>query len=217
MGNINNPLIEEYIRDLIPKRCKLLEKMEFHAETSHIPIVQPEVAQFLKVITKIKKPEKILEIGTAIGYSAIIFSSALDNGFLYTIERRKDMIELANSYIKESGLESRIKILNGDAEDILPTIKEKFDLIFLDAAKGRYLDFFNESLKLLNNEGIIISDNVLYKGMIASDKYVVRRKKTIVKRMRTYLDHIMNHPQLTTCVIPIGDGIALSYKRQEEI
>ncbi len=213
MNNIVNPLVEEYIRNTIPSYEDTLHKMETYAKLHHVPIVQPEVAKLLEVVTKMSKCKRILEVGTAIGYSAIIFCRAMENGSLLSIEKRRDMIELAHSYIKEAGYEKHINILHGDAEDILPTINENFDMIFLDAAKGQYLDFLNSSSKLLKNGGVIISDNVLYKGMVASDQYVVRRKKTIVKRMRTYLDYIMDHPNFTTCIIPIGDGVAISYKR----
>ncbi len=217
MSNIVNPLVEEYIRDLVPQNNELLKKMEEYAKLNHVPIVQPEVAKLLEVLTKISKSKSILEVGTAIGYSSIIFCGAMENGSLLTIERRTDMIERANEYIKEAGYEEQIEILLGNAKDILPTIQKEFDMIFLDAAKGQYFDFLNSSYKLLKPGGVLISDNVLYKGMIASDKYAVRRKRTIIKRMRTYLDYIMSHSGFTSCVLPIGDGVAISYKGQEGI
>ena len=213
MSNIVNPLVEEYIRNTIPSYEDPLHKMEVYARLNHVPIVQPEVAKLLEVITKMSQSKRILEVGTAIGYSAIIFCRAMESGSLLSIERRSDMIELAHSYIREAGYEKHIDILHGDAENLLPTITESFDLIFLDAAKGQYLDFLNACSKRLKSGGVLISDNVLYKGMVASDEYVVRRKKTIVKRMRTYLDYIMEHPDFTSCIIPIGDGVAISYKR----
>ncbi|MBB6214789.1 putative O-methyltransferase YrrM [Anaerosolibacter carboniphilus] len=215
MNNIVNEAVEAYIRDVLPKSKGVLKEMEAYAEVNHVPIIHPEVAKLLEVLTKIHKPQQILEVGTAIGYSAMILCNASDQGQLISIERRTDMIEKAASYIQRAGLENQIRILYGNAEEILPTIDQKFDMIFLDAAKGQYMEFLSSCIHLLREGGILISDNVLYKGMVASNEYVIRRKKTIVKRMRTYLDYIMDHTSLTSCLLPVGDGIAISYKNTE--
>lgn len=213
MSNIVNDLVEEYIRNTIPPRNAFLESIEQFASVHHIPIIQPEVAKLLEVIVKISNAKNILEIGTAIGYSAIILSTASNDIKLTTIEKQNEMIQIARKNIQRAGLSERIQILEGNAEEILPKIDQKFDLIFIDAAKGQYMEFLSSSIHLLRSGGVLISDNVLYKGMTASNQYLVRRKKTIVKRMRTYLDHIMNHPQLLSCILPIGDGVSISYKR----
>ncbi|WZL71473.1 O-methyltransferase [Clostridiaceae bacterium 35-E11] len=212
MSNIVNALVEEYIRNTLPEHNGLLKQMEDYASDYHVPIVQPEVGKLLEVITKISGAKSVLEVGTAIGYSALLFCKAMENGKLTSIERRNDMIEIATNNIDKAGLKEQIQILEGNAEEIIPTLKEEFDIIFLDAAKGQYMEFLSSSINLLKDGGILISDNVLYKGMVASNEYVVRRKKTIVKRMRTYLDYIMHHPDLTTCILPVGDGVAISYK-----
>ncbi len=212
-SNIVDKLVEEYIRDILPKNDGLIKELEAFAEENNVPIIHPEVAKFLEVIIKMSKVRSILEVGTAIGYSSLIFSNAMDNsGKIITIEKRKDMHELACKNIKEAGLESNITPMLGDAAELLPEIDGKFDMIFLDAAKGHYQKFLLSCIERLNENGIIISDNVLYKGMVASNEYLVRRKITIVKRMRKYLEYISNHPQLTTSIIPIGDGVALTYK-----
>lgn len=213
MSNIVNELVEKYIRETLPKNDGYIKAMEDYALVNHVPIVQPEVAKLLEVITKINQTKSILEVGTAIGYSAIVFTNAMEDGKLTSIERRHDMVEIARNNIELAGLSNQIKILEGNAEDILPTLEGEFDLIFLDAAKGQYMKFLSSSINLLKKGGVLISDNVLYKGMIASNEYVIRRKITIVKRMRKYLDYIMNHPQLTTSILPIGDGVAVSYKK----
>ncbi len=213
MSNIVNDVVEEYMRAILPPNNALLKDMENFAMYHHVPIIQPEVAKFLEVIIRISKPKNVLEVGAAIGYSAITICNAMQEGNLITIEKRLDMIEQARHYIHAAGLNDRIEILQGNAEEILPTLKKKFDFIFLDAAKGQYMQFFSSSIGLLKKGGILVSDNVLYKGMVASNAYVVRRKKTIVKRMRVYMDYIMNHPDLVTSIIPIGDGVALSYKK----
>lgn len=213
LSNINNDYIEDYIRDLLPERNDKFEAMEKYARENHIPIIEPEVAQFLTVQIKALKPKKILEIGTAIGYSALIFADALDGDCsITTIERREDMIELALKNIIDLGYKENIDILQGEAEDILPNLKDKYDLIFIDAAKGHYLEFFNETLKFLNPKGMIISDNVLFRGMVASDDLVIRRKITIVKRLRSFLKYINEIEGYSSAIVPIGDGLALTYK-----
>ncbi|EOD00123.1 O-methyltransferase [Caldisalinibacter kiritimatiensis] len=215
MSNINEEYIEEYIRSILPKNDDYLVELEKYSKENHIPIVHPEVANFLKVMIKITKAEKILELGTAIGYSALIMANAMESkGKIVTIERREDMIELAKENIKNSETNVDIEIIKGEAQKVLPSINDEFDLIFLDAAKSKYMDFLPYCINNLKTRGIIISDNVLFKGMVANDQLVVRRKKTIVRRMREYLEYISNNEELETSVIPIGDGIALSYKKE---
>lgn len=211
--NIVDKLVEGYIRDLIPENHGLIKELEIFAEEKNVPIIHPEVAKFLEVIIKTSKIRSILEVGTAIGYSSLIFSNAMNNsGKIITIEKRRDMHELACKNIKEAGLESNITPMIGDAAELLPEIEGKFDMIFLDAAKGHYQKFLLSCIEKLDENGMIVSDNVLYKGMVASNEYLIRRKITIVKRMRKYLKYISEHPQLTTSIIPIGDGLALTYK-----
>ena len=215
MTNINEEYIEEYIRSILPENELYLKKLELYAEENHVPIVEIEVAQLLKVLLKIHRPKNILEIGTAIGYSALIMaSSTAENCKITTIERRLDMVDLAKNNINNTKYKNRIKVLYGEADEILPNLDEKYDFIFLDAAKGQYLQFFNHCMELLNAKGVIVSDNVLFKGMVASDELVVRRKKTIVKRLRQYLKYINHLEGYTSCIIPIGDGVALTYREE---
>ncbi|NMB26854.1 MAG: O-methyltransferase [Tissierellia bacterium] len=215
MNYINEEYVEKYILSILPESEEYLRKLEEYAKDFHIPIVEKEVAQLLKVLLKIAKPKKILEIGTAIGYSALIMASSTDDICkITTIERRLDMVGLAKKNIDNTKYKDKIKILYGEAEEILPTLDEGFDFIFLDAAKGQYLGFFNKCMDILPAEGVIVSDNVLFKGMVACDKLVVRRKKTIVKRLREYLDYITHLEGYGTCIIPIGDGVALTYKEE---
>jgi len=206
--------INDYIRKTIKKNEGILAQLEDFANKNHVPIVQPEVAALLKVITLILKPKKVLEIGTAIGYSSILISTVLPkDAKIDTIDRYELMIERAKTNIKKANLENTINIIYGDATEVLKMLDKKYDMIFLDAAKGQYPEFLPQCIRLLNDGGVLISDNILYKGMIANDELVVRRKKTIVTRLRSYLDHICNSEQLETSIIPIGDGVALSYKK----
>ena len=213
MSNIVNDKVENYIRETLKPSQGLLRDLELYAEENSVPIIHKEVADLLRVILKLKRPKKILELGCAIGYSSLFFADVLDGDVeIVTTERNPIMLERAQDNIKKAGMEDRIKILVGDAEETLKDLEGTFDMIFIDAAKGHYKMFFDMLIGKLNHGGIVISDNILYKGMIASDDYVVRRKKTIVKRMRTYLDYICDLEGMSTSLIPIGDGLAISYK-----
>ncbi|MTI67956.1 MAG: O-methyltransferase [Firmicutes bacterium] len=217
MSNINKDYIKDYIMEVNPKPPTFLEEMHKYAINNHIPIVDNEVAQLLNVLIKIKGAKNILEIGAAIGYSAILMSNAMEKeGIVTTIERREDMINLAKENIKKYNLENRINLLEGEAQNILPNINNRYDFIFIDAAKGKYMEFLPSCIDMLKKGGVIVSDNVLFKGMVANDDLVVRRKKTIVRRMREYLKYISDNPILETSILPVGDGVAISYKKEEK-
>lgn len=210
---INYEYITEYIRKTISSSEGLLKEIEDYANENHVPIVQPEVARFITVLGNIKRPGRILEIGTAIGYSAILMTSFLQqDGIIDTIERYEAAAEKAMENIKKAGKENVINLIVGDALEVLSCLNKQYDMIFIDAAKGQYMEFLPHCMRMLSKGGILVSDNVLYKGMVASDKLVVRRKKTIVTRLRKYLDTICSSEQVETSIIPIGDGVALSYK-----
>ena len=211
---INYDYIIEYIRDTIKSNTGLLAELEQYAAQNHVPIIQPEVAALMKVIGQIKQPSKILEVGTAIGYSAILFSGFLkQDGVIDTIERNEDMIELARKNIKSAGKQNTINVIAGDALDVLACLDKRYDMIFIDAAMGQYNEFFEQCKRMLVPGGLLVSDNVLYKGMIASEELVVRRKRTIVARMRDFLKTLCEDEGFETSIIPIGDGVALSYKK----
>ena len=214
MSGVTFDYMEEYLRGLIPNRDKdLLELEKFDIE-NRVPIIQKETAKFLEFMISMKKPNNILELGTAIGYSSILMSKTLNNKCkITTIERDEKMINLAKENIKSFGLEDNIEIKEGECLEILEKLDNKYDLIFMDAGKGHYNHFLPHCLRLLSDKGVIIADNVLFRGMVASDDLVKRRKITIVKRMRTYLDIVSNDKNLITTVIPMGDGIALTKRR----
>ncbi len=209
--------INDYIRSTIKKSDAMLKNMEEYAKKNNVPIVHPEVARFLTVLGRIKKPKYILEIGTAIGYSAIVMSEFLQSdGRIDTIEKDENVLKKASENIKSLGLSNTINLMHGDAEIVLDKIDAKYDMVFIDASKGHYMDFLKKSLGKLNQDAIIVSDNVLYKGMVANDELIIKRKKTIVKRLREYLDFICNNKLLDTSIIPIGDGVAVSYYRKHK-
>ncbi len=214
MSEITYDYMEEYIRSLIPEKNGILNEMEKFARGNGVPIVQKETGVFLEFMTSMKKPKRILELGTAIGFSSILmYQSAGTEPEIVTIERDERMIELANINLKKFNLDHKIKIEEGDCLEILEKLTEPFDLIFMDAGKGHYNHFLPHCLRLLNEDGVIVADNVLFRGMVASQELVKRRKITIVKRMRTYLELVTQDESLITSVIPMGDGIAVTKRR----
>ncbi|MFT8341232.1 MAG: O-methyltransferase [Clostridium beijerinckii] len=214
MSEITYDYMEEYIRSLIPEREGTLKEIEAFARENGVPIVQKETGVFLEFMTSMKKPKRILELGTAIGFSSILmYQAAGTEPEIVTIERDERMIELANINLKKFNLDHKIKIQEGDCLEILEKLNEPFDLIFMDAGKGHYNHFLPHCLRLLNPDGVIVADNVLFRGMVASQELVKRRKITIVKRMRTYLELVTQDENLITSVIPMGDGIAVTKRR----
>lgn len=218
MSGIALDYIEQYIKELICENSDILRELEEFAHNNLVPIVQKETARFLEVILTIKKPVKILELGTAIGYSSILMSMySGENSMITTIERDTNMISEAEKNIAKYGFKDRIKIEQGDCLEVLKNLDDRYDLIFMDAGKGHYNHFLPECLRLLNKDGIIVADNVLFRGMVANDEIVKRRKITIVKRMRTYLDMVSKDKELITSVIPMGDGIAVTARRNNNL
>ncbi|MDF2673719.1 MAG: O-methyltransferase [Clostridiales bacterium] len=213
MSNISHDYIEEYVRGLIPEKQGYIKIMEDYAVEKNVPIIHPEVGQFLKVLIKSHRVKRILEIGTAIGYSAGLMAEAAGNDCeIVTIERDEEMKSLALENIKQLGFEKNINIVFGDALEALEDIQGEFDMVFLDAAKGHYDHFLPMCLSHLKVNGLLVCDNVLFRGMVATNKLLIRRKITIVKRMRKYLTHVSSMRELETVVLPIGDGISLSCK-----
>ena len=214
MSGITYDYMEDYIRGLIPESTGKLKELEEFAKENGVPIAQKETIKFLEFMVNFKKPLRILELGTAIGYSAVtMYEAAGTQPHITTIERSEEMIKYAKENLKAFGLEENIIIEEGDCLEILERLEEPYDLIFMDAGKGHYNHFLPHCLRLLKKDGIIIADNVLFRGMVASDDLVKRRKITIVKRMRTYLDMVSNDENLVTSVIPMGDGIAITKRR----
>jgi predicted O-methyltransferase YrrM len=206
--------VEDYINSLIEEHSGILKEMEDYAKKNSVPIIKREIGNFLELMVNIKNPKSILELGTAIGYSSILMAFASKgNSRITTIERDHRMVNLARSNIERSGLANRINIVEGECMDTISNLNDKFDIIFIDAGKGHYNHFLPECLRLLNKDGIIIADNVLFRGMVASDKLILRRKITIVKRMRKYLELVSDNKKFITSVIPMGDGISITVRR----
>ena len=189
-----------------------LEKIKQQALEEKIPIIMDDTLEVVIQILNEKKPNRILEIGTAVGYSAICFSEYLSpNGLIDTIERDEQRVIDAKENIKKAEVEEKINIYEGDAVEILPTLENNYDVVFIDAAKGKYPFFLNEALRMLNKGGIIIADNVLYKGYVMSD-YNKHKQRTAVRNLREYIANITENPNLETQILEVGDGLAISKK-----
>lgn len=208
------PYITEYLRKETPKHSGILAELEEYAKDNNVPIVQPETAQLLEVLCAIKKPKRILEVGSAIGYSAIMMSEYLDNeGTLTTLEWDAQMAQIARENIKKAGLSDKINVIHNDAKEVIPTLSAEYDIVFLDGPKAHYIYMLNDCIRLLKKGGLLIADNVLYKGMTADDEHVIRRKITIVKRLRRFISAQMQRNELKTVLLPLGDGVTVAVKQ----
>jgi predicted O-methyltransferase YrrM len=207
---------QDYLDSLIPKRSEFLENLRKISalEESYAPIVQKSTEQLIITLLKILKPRRVLEIGTAVGYSAILMADNLpEDSAIVTVERYKKHADIAVDNVFEAGYEKKIRVVEGEAAEVLHWLDEGFDFVFLDAAKGQYIEFLPDIMRVLNKGGVLLSDNILYHGMIEDDEKIERRKITIVKRLHMYLEEIMRNEALTTSIIPIGDGVSLSVKK----
>ncbi|MBE5865295.1 MAG: O-methyltransferase [Lachnospiraceae bacterium] len=192
-----------------------LDEIEEYALQTQVPVIRKSMQQLLRFLLTFSKPKNILEVGTAIGFSALLMSEyAPEDCHITTIEKYEKRIPIAKANFEKAGKTDRITLLEGDAMDILKELEGTYDMIFMDAAKGQYIHFMPEILRLLAPGGLLISDNVLQDGDIIESRFAVtRRNRTIHTRMRDYLYELTHHPQLETTVLPVGDGVTLSVKK----
>ena len=217
---IVNDRITAYIQSLDAGNGPLLDSIEEEALADCVPIIRRETSAFLKTLIALKRPQSILEVGTAVGYSALLMSRVMpENCRITTIEKYEKRIPAAREHFKIAGEEGRITLLEGDADDLLAGLKgQTFDLVFMDAAKGQYLHWLPMILELMPEGGVLISDNVLQDGDIVESRFAVeRRNRTIHSRMRRYLYELKHRKGLETAIIPIGDGVAVSTKYTERV
>lgn len=213
---IVNDRIVSYIHSLETSNSEILQKIEQCAKCENVPIIRKEMESFLRVMLKIKQPMKVLELGCAIGYSAILMSECLPSGgHITTIENYDKRIVQAKDNIKAANAEDKITLLEGDAMDRMAELpSESFDFVFMDAAKAQYIYFLPEVLRLMKPGAILIADNVLQDGDIIESRYgIVRRNRTIHSRMREYMYEVKHMEGLETTIVPIGDGITMSIKQ----
>jgi predicted O-methyltransferase YrrM len=207
-----------YINSLDTGNTPVLDAIEKEALDSYVPIIRKEMQSFLKLLLAMKRPKRILEVGAAVGFSSILMAEyGPADCEIITIENYDKRIPLAKTNFARAGKEKQITLLEGDAQDILPTLDGTFDLIFMDAAKGQYIHFMPEILRLLASGGVLVSDNVLQDGDIIESHFIVeRRNRTIYKRMREYLYELTHNEELVTAVLPVGDGITVSCRKSQE-
>lgn len=206
-----------FINSLDTENTAILEQIEQEALDTYVPIIRKEMQSFLKVLLAMQKPKRILEVGTAVGFSAILMSEYVtEECEITTIEKYEKRIPIARENFRRAGKEKQITLLEGDAMEVMQSLKEPYDFIFMDAAKGQYIHFMPDVLRLLAPGGALLSDNVLQDGDIIQSRYAVaRRNRTIHTRMREYLYELKNNEALVTSIIPLGDGIALSVKKDK--
>ena len=217
MGTIVNERIVDYINSLDKGNSPVCNAIEKEALADGVPIIRKEMGNLLKVLLLLKQPQKILEVGTAVGYSSILMSENMpENCRITTIENYEKRIPIARENFRKAGRESQIEFLTGDAGEILKELTGTYDLIFMDAAKGQYMNWLPDVLRLMHKGSVLVSDNVLQEGDIIESHYLVeRRNRTIYKRMRQYLYELKHNPLLETSILPLGDGASISVKKEE--
>ena len=205
-----------YVASLEAPEEPLLERIEAEALAARVPIIRKETQSFLKTLLVMHKPRKVLEIGTAVGFSALLMSAYLpEGGHITTIENYEKRIPIARENFRQAGKEGEISLIQGDALAVMKELTEAYDLIFMDAAKGQYIHYLPEAVRLLAPGGVLVSDNVLQGGDVLESRFAVeRRDRTIHSRMREYLYELKHHDQLQTSILPLGDGVALSVRKK---
>lgn len=217
MHNLVPEYLRGYLQQLLPEREPLLMVMEKEAAEAFIPIVEPEVGQLLLFFARLTGAKRVLELGTSIGYSTICLARGLAaDSKITTVELDPVVIDKAKLNFAAAGITEMVEVIQGDAAVVLEQLDGPFDLIFLDAAKGHYRDYVERCLPLLRTGGILIADDTLVRGLVTGEFWVKRRNRTIVKRMREYLNYITTHPQLETLVLPVGEGVTVSFKKEAE-
>lgn len=204
-----------YINSLDTGNTEILDTIEKEALDTYVPIIRKEMQGFLKLLLAMKRPARILEVGTAVGFSAILMAEYDPvECEITTIENYEKRIPIARENFKRAGKEHQITLLEGDATEILKELTKPYDFIFMDAAKGQYIHFMPDILRLLKPEGLLVSDNVLQDGDIIESHFIVtRRNRTIHKRMREYLYALTHSEELVTTVLPVGDGVTVSVRK----
>jgi len=212
---IINEDVENYINSTLNKSDVFLITLERYAKENNVPIMSKDTKHLINIVGHLLKPNTILEIGTAIGYSAICFTDFLrDNGTIETIELDVDTALIARQNIKKINLCDKIKVIVGEGSDVLKNIDKKYDMIFIDAAKGQYETFFDLCAGMVNVGGVIISDNILYRGMVAKGDVIPKRKKHLVNKLRQYIERVIEDKRFDNSILSIGDGVLLSYRKE---
>ena len=203
-----------YLNSLYPELSPVLKDIQREALESYVPIIRPETVNLLQLLIKMNRPKTILEVGAPVGFSANLMAEAAgDDVRITTIENYEPRIPIANGNFKRTGRDNQITLLEGDAMEILPTLDGPYDFIFMDAAKGQYINFWPEIKRLIKDGGVVVTDNVLQDGDIIESRFAItRRNRTIHKRMRDYLYELTHDEEFSTTILPLGDGVSISVK-----
>ena len=217
-ASVSDEIVDEriitFINSLDTKNSEILEQIETEARTADVPIIRREMQSLLKVLLLLKKPARVLEVGAAVGFSALLMSEYIpEESRITTIENYEKRIPVARENFRRAGKEDQITLIEGDAAEVLKTLDGPYDFIFMDAAKGQYIHYLPDILRLLPPGGCLVSDNVMQDGDVIESRFAVeRRNRTIHARMREYLYELKHNDSLTTSIIPLGDGVAVSIK-----
>lgn len=212
MQHITNPKIESYINHLVPKRNEVLMRLEAEGVNEGIPNIQLISIDFITTLLTAYQSKMMLEIGTAIGYSGISMLGARTDSFLVTIERDRERYDRAVNNFREASLYDRAELLFGDALELLPTLNQTFDFVFIDAAKGQYIHFLDLIIPKVKIGGLIVTDNTLFRGYVADESEIPSKYEKMIHKLRYYNEYLSNHEQLKTSHLPLGDGIAISVR-----
>ncbi|CAM3365522.1 O-methyltransferase [Marinicrinis lubricantis] len=210
--------MEHYVRSLVPPRSELLQRLETEAENEGIPNMVLSGISLLSVLAAIKQPKRILEIGTAIGYSALVMAEAAPMAQIITLELNEERADRARVNIEAAGMEERIQVVLGDASETIAHQEGTFDFVFIDAAKGKYPLFLEAALAKCSPGAVIVTDNILFRGYVgmdAEDPQIPKKYRSMIKKVKAYNEMLMNHPLLQTSILTVGDGIAVSVMNRE--
>lgn len=210
--NISQDILNEYIRSNLSCQNKILKEMEIYANKNNIPIVKREISRLLTILCFIKKPQKTLEIGTAIGYSTLSMYYGYPHAKIITIEKEFEMVLKAKEYISKAEAKNNIVVIGGDAEEVLESVEGGYDMVFIDAAKAQYIDFLKKIKDKMNKNCLLICDNTLYKGMVINKKFLERRMITIAKRMNKFIKMMEEDKDFLITLLPASDGILIATK-----
>ena len=214
MKDVLDTELQLFLRGLLPDDDAVLAELREYAEAHHIPIVDPEVGHLLNLLVGLTQPQHILEIGTAIGCSAIHMARAMQSGTITTIELTEERHGQALDYFRKAGVQDRIHAILGDARELVPQLDTQYDMIFMDAAKGQYMEFLNVADRILKPGGLLVADNVLLNGWVVDLNYPRHRQKTMVYRMKDFLEQFKTNETYQCSIVPLGDGVALIRKRE---
>lgn len=203
-----------FINEMLPAETGIEKELRDYANEHRVPILRRDAAAFLRTLVSLKKPSRILEVGTAIGYSAILMSKSSPESHIDTVEIDADSVVLARQNIRKAGAENQIRVIAGDGNEVLAALTKPYDMIFMDAAKGQYIHLYDDAMRLLNKDGLLVCDNCIFYGKVLDKPEDAPHKhRTIVANLRAFLEKMMNDSALDASLLDVGDGMAIACKK----